>query len=114
VKLLEGISWDDGIKLLDIPPIEGSYYDAELSSGLYPELVPQGETRKTIAVGSVLAAYNWPFDHPRREPIEKLFTKLQDRYTEFQQDPYHPKWKEVDFDRDLPGWTRWENSEPSS
>ncbi len=114
VKLLEGLAFDDGVHLVEIPTIEGPYFEAELNSDMYPSLVPAGGSRKTLAVASVLAAYNWPEGHPRRQPVEKLYSELRDRHTEFQKDPYHPKWKEVDFDRDLPGWIRWKNEEPSS
>ncbi len=114
VKLLESVAFDDGIHLLKIPFVEGSYFNTQLDASTYPTLIPHGESRQTIAVASVLAAYNWPSGHPRRAPVEKLFTELGERYTEFRKEPYHPKWHEVDFDRELPGWTRWRNDSPSS
>ena len=114
VSQLEDIEFDGRLHLISVPPIEGAYYTSELNADMYPSLIPHGETIKTVAVAAVLAAYNWPADHPRRQPVETLFNKLQDRYTEFQVDPYHSKWKEVDFNRDLPGWTRWANTGPAS
>ena len=114
VKLLEEVDWESGLKLLEIPEIEGSYFEANLTHEQYPGLIAQGESVNTISVASVLAAYNWPLDHPRRGPVDKLFGELRDRHTEFRKDPYHPKWAEVDFNRALPGWIRWQHSEPSS
>ena len=114
VSLLTEVDFDDGVHLLEIPSVEGSYFDTTLASDLYPTLIPHGEVRKTVAVASVLAAYNWPADHPRKSPVDKLYKELRDRYTEFRQEPYHPKWQEVEFDRELPGWVRWQSEEPSS
>lgn len=114
VKLLESIGFDSNMHILEIPKIEGAYFEAEVTHEQYPGLMPQGTSRKTLAVAAVLAAYNWPAGHHRRAPVENLYTKLGERYKEFQQEPYHEKWKEVDFDRELPGWTRWKNYGPQS
>ncbi len=113
VKLLEEVNWEYGMKIIGIPPVEGAYFEAELNAEQYPGLIAQGETINTISVASVLAAYNWPRDHLRRAPVDKLYAKLRDNYTDFRKDPYHPKWREVEFDRDLPVWTRWEPVEQS-
>lgn len=113
VKLLEEVSWEHGLKIIEIPPVEGAYFQAELNAEQYPGLIAQGENIQTISVASVLAAYNWPQDHLRREPVDKLYAKLKDQYTEFRKDPYHPKWREVEFDRELPVWSRWEPTEPT-
>lgn len=109
VKLLQGIQWEDGMHILPIPKIDGPYYEATVNHDDYPGLIAQGEEVQTAAVAAVLAAYNWPADHERRKPVEKLYNALADRIDEFKVDPFHPKWQQVEFDRDLPGWTRWEN-----
>ena len=82
VSQLEDIESDGRLHLISVPPIEGAYYTSELNADMYPSLIPHGETIKTVAVAAVLAAYNWPADHPRRQPVETLFNKLQDRYTQ--------------------------------
>lgn len=107
VSYLEEVPFDDNLKLLEIPPVEGSYVQAELSHDDYPGLIPEGSTRQTVAVGAVLAAYNWAPDHPRRPKVEKLVTLLGEKIDELRQDPYHPKWQLVDLEADLPGWKRF-------
>lgn len=114
VKLLEEVSWENQLKILEIPTIEGSYFDTELTDVQYPGLIAQGEAVKTISVASVLAAYNWPRDHQRRKSVDKLYTELREKFADFRKEPYHPKWQEVEFDRDLPNWTRWQLSDPAS
>lgn len=109
VKLLETISWEDQLHILEIPPVEGAYYTAEISSEQYPGLIPQGETINTVAVAAVLAAYNWPADSPRRAKVRKLNEEIRTRVEEFKRPPFHEKWKQVSVEKDLPGWVRWSN-----
>jgi len=109
VKLLETIGWEDQLHILEIPPVEGAYFTAKLSSQQYPGLIPQGNAVNTVAVASVLAAYNWPVDSPRRARVQKLTEELLARIEEFKQPPFHEKWKQVIVDKELPGWVRWSN-----
>jgi hypothetical protein len=60
----------------------------------------------TVAVGAVLAAYNWGEDNPRREKVTNFVNRFFDGFDTFLQAPYHPKWQEVDIRADLPGWRR--------
>jgi hypothetical protein len=46
-------------------PLQSDYLPATLTSNDYPNLIPEGETVETIAVPSVLAAYNWSPDTER-------------------------------------------------
>lgn len=106
-RFLEEISWQDGLHIVPIEPIEGSYLGAEVSSEQYPGLIPQGEKISTIAVAAVMAAYNWPEDHPRREKVQRLVDQLTLRLPELQNEPFHEKWHQVKLEKDLPGWRRW-------
>jgi hypothetical protein len=60
----------------------------------------------TIAVPSVLAAYNWA---PNTERSRKLALFVDAFFTKFaalQNPPFHPKWKEVSLSARLAGWNR--------
>jgi hypothetical protein len=87
-------------------PLQSDYLPATLTSKDYPNLIPEGETVETIAVPSVLAAYNWA---PNTERYRKLTLFVDAFFTKFpalQNPPFHPKWKEVSLPAPLAGWNR--------
>ena len=87
-------------------PLQSDYLPATLTSKDYPNLIPEGETVDTIAVPSVLAAYNWA---PNTERSRKLALFVDAFFTKFaalQNPPFHPKWKEVSLPAPLAGWNR--------
>jgi TRAP transporter TAXI family solute receptor len=87
-------------------PLQSDYLPATLTSKDYPNLIPEGETVDTIAVPSVLAAYNWA---PNTERSRKLALFVDAFFTKFaalQNPPFHPKWKEVSLSAPLVGWNR--------
>jgi TRAP transporter TAXI family solute receptor len=87
-------------------PLQSDYLPATLTSKDYPNLIPEGETVDTIAVPSVLAAYNWA---PNTERSRKLALFVDAFFTKFaalQNPPFHPKWKEVSLSAPLAGWNR--------
>jgi TRAP transporter TAXI family solute receptor len=105
---------DPAYKLLTVPytrEVENDYLPASLSSADYPNLIEPGQKVDTIAVGAVLASFNWDpkSDRYRRAAMvtEALFTNI----ARFQQAPRHPKWKEVNLAAPLPGWTRFTAAE---
>jgi TRAP transporter TAXI family solute receptor len=86
--------------------LQSDYLPATLTSKDYPNLIPEGETVDTIAVPSVLAAYNWA---PNTERSRKLALFVDAFFTKFptlQNPPFHPKWKEVSLTAPLAGWNR--------
>lgn len=102
----------DGLHLLSVPFVPGLaeiYLPSSLSSKDYPNLIPQGQDIDTIAVGEVLAVYNWKSDTERYRKLKRfvdvLFTNIQD--LKFDEPIRHPKWKEINIVTDLPGWTRF-------
>src|SRR3954465_12219200 len=87
-------------------PLQSDYLPAKLTSNDYPNLIPEGETVETIAVPSVLAAYNWA---PNTERYRKLALFVDAFFTKFaalQNPPFHPKWKEVSLSAPLANWNR--------
>src|ERR1700757_773345 len=86
--------------------LQSDYLPATLTSKDYPNLIPEGETVDTIAVPSVLAAYNWA---PNTERSRKLALFVDAFFTKFatlQNPPFHPKWKEVSLAAPLASWNR--------
>ena len=108
VSLLVQVTNEDNLKLLSIPldRVKGPYLAATMSAADYPTLVEPGQNVSTVAVGAVLAAYNWGEDNPRREKVTNFVKRFFDGFDTFLQAPYHPKWKEVEIRSDLPGWRR--------
>lgn len=98
-----------GYKILPIPftaDVEAAdFLPTKLTTSDYP-MIPQGTTVKSLAVSAVLAAYNWDQDSDRYRRIARFVDTFFDKFPEFSKPPRHPKWKEVNLNATLPGWTR--------
>jgi uncharacterized protein len=104
----------EGFRFLRIPfakPLQDDYLPATLSNEDYPGMVPPGDGVETIAVSSVLIAYNWPKGSDRYRRIEKFVQRFFPKLAEFQKSPRHPKWHETNLAATLPGWTRFAAAE---
>jgi len=87
-------------------PLQSDYLPATLTSKDYPNLIPEGETVETIAVPSVLAAYNWAPNTERRRKLALFVDAFFTKFAALQNPPFHPKWKEVSLTAPLAGWNR--------
>jgi len=107
--LFKDITGDSGLHFVPISPsrVKGAYSSASIDSADYPNLVEPGESVETIAVGAVMAAYNWPKEHPRRQTLEKFLDLFKANFDRLLKPPYHPKWKEVALEADVPNWSRF-------
>jgi uncharacterized protein len=95
--------------LLPIPfegEIAESYFPARFSNTDYPRLVDQDKPVETLAVGSLLAVFNWPENSDRYSRVSRFVEAFFSRFDEFLQPGRHPKWKEVNLAADVPGWER--------
>ena len=83
------------------------YLSSSLTSADYPTIIPKGQSVETIAVGAVLAAYNWKPTSSRHHRV-KLFTeRLIAELPRLQKGgAFHKKWQDVDPLAVVPGWTR--------
>jgi TRAP transporter TAXI family solute receptor len=108
LKLIEDVDREEGLHLLAIPParIKAAYLPSELTADAYPRLIDPGNPAPTVAVGAVLAAYNWPDDHPRQRKLSRFIERFFANFDRLLQPPFHPKWREVDLDAQVPGWQR--------
>jgi hypothetical protein len=87
-------------------PLQSDYLPATLTSKDYPNLIPEGETVETIAVPSVLAAYNWAPNTERGRKLALFVDAFFTKFAALQNPPFHPKWKEVSLSAPLAGWNR--------
>jgi len=87
-------------------PLQGDYLPATLTSKDYPNLIADGETVDTIAVPALLAAYNWAPNTDRYRKLTNFVDAFFTKFPQFQNPPFHPKWKEVSLSAPLPGWQR--------
>lgn len=108
IDLLEQIRAEEPLHLLEIPPerIKGAYLPATLTTEQYPSLINPGQAVQTVAIGEVLAAYNWPAGHPRRVKVSRFVQHFFADFERLLEPPYHPKWQEVDLSAEVPGWQR--------
>jgi len=100
----------DPVRFLEIPlsdKILETYLPSRLSSEDYPNIIPDGQAVNTLAVGAVMAVYNWPPDHPRYKKVSRFIDAFFSRFEEFQKPPRHPKWREVSLTAVVPGWKRF-------
>ena len=84
-----------------------TYAPGSFASTDYPNLVTNGETVDTLAVGAVMAVYAWPAGSARYRQITRFVTELFAHFDQLQAPPAHPKWKEVNLAAEVPGWTRF-------
>ena len=100
----------DGLHLLPIPytpEVAEIYLPSKFTSEDYPALVPAGTEVETIAAGNVLAAFNWPEDHPRYKKVARFVDAFFSRFEELKKKGFHPKWKTVNIEASVAGWTRF-------
>ncbi|TGD98265.1 TAXI family TRAP transporter solute-binding subunit [Methylobacterium nonmethylotrophicum] len=84
-----------------------SYMPAELTHADYPLLAPEGSPVRTLAVGTILAAYNWPKGSERYGRIARFVDAFFSQYDAFLKPPRHPKWREVNLTAEVPEWQRF-------
>ena len=108
VTFIREVDRQEQLHLLAIPRerIKAAYVPSELTADAYPNLVDPDNPVQTVAVSAVLAAYNWPADHPRRQKLNRFIRSFLANFSSFLQPPFHPKWREVDLNAEVPGWRR--------
>lgn len=107
IDLVQQVGADEPFHLLPIPAsrISGAYLPADLSPSEYPNLV-DGTPVETVAIGEVLAAYNFAPGHPRRIKMSRFVQRLFDQFDALKQPPYHEKWRDIDLTTEIPNWNR--------
>ena len=101
----------DGLHFVSVPfvpVLADTYLPSKLTYDDYPNLIPQGEVVNTIAVGEVLAVYNWAPDSERYKKLERFVDDFFSNFAKFMEPVRHRKWREVNLAASLPGWQRFE------
>jgi hypothetical protein len=100
--------------LLPVPYVEAleeDYFPAKMTSEDYPNLIPKGGSVDTIAVGAVLAAFNWPQNTDRYRRVALFVDAFFSKFPEFQKPARHSKWREANLASTLRGWKRFPAAE---
>jgi TRAP-type uncharacterized transport system, periplasmic component len=102
--------WDPGFKFLAVEydtKFEDYYLPSSIDATDYPNLVPKGERVATIAVPTILAAYNWPQQSDRYRRVARLVDQLFGRLDRLQSPGFDPKWKQVNLRAKVPSLERF-------
>lgn len=108
--VFRNLTASDSVHFLEVPltpQILETYLPSRLSGEDYPQLVAEGTAVKTLAVGAVMAVYNWQPGHPRYTKVGRFIDAFFSSFADFQQPPRHPKWREVSLTAVVPGWLRF-------
>lgn len=101
--------WDPGFKFLPVTyerKFEDYYLPSALEASDYPNLIKQGERVPTIAVPTVLVAFNWPARSNRYERVNRFVDYLFSRIDRLQAPGFDPKWKSINLAATVPGLAR--------
>ncbi len=100
----------EGFKLLAIPADEkllDYYLPSRLEAADYPTLLANGQGIETVAVPTVLAAFNFTKNPDRQRRMQRFVDNLFKRLPNLQSKPgYDAKWKDVNLAATVPGWQR--------
>ena len=102
--------WEPGFKFLQVPyesKFEDYYLPAVLEASDYPSLIKEGERVSTIAVPTVLVAFNWAPKSNRYQRVARFVDYLFSRIDRLQAPGFDPKWKSINLAATVPGLTRF-------
>jgi len=109
--LFQKIRADDNLHFVPAPltaDLLKTYLPSSLTHADYPGLVPDGQSTDTLAVGAVMAVYNWAPNSERYKTVAAFVDVFFENFGEFLKEPRHQKWQEVNLAAELPGWTRFQ------
>ena len=84
-------------------------YLSPINSNDYPELVSKDAPVKTVAVGTVLLAYNWSTKSERYQRVDRFVQAFLSHLNEIK--ARRPKWHQFDISSSVSGWTRFPAAE---
>jgi TRAP transporter TAXI family solute receptor len=112
--LFRDLAAQDNLRLLPVPASDKlmeTYLPSRFTATDYPRLINAGQEVETIAVGAVMAVFNWDPSHPRHQKVSRFVDAFFSRFDDFQKPPRHPKWQEVSLTAQVPGWKRFQPAE---
>jgi len=110
---VERLRRDSGFHLIPLPyPATPTLFlPTVLRHEDYPALIPAGQRVETVAVGTVLIAYNWPEKNSRYQLLNTFVDAFFSRFSEFHATSRYRKWQEVNLAAAVPGWKRFKPAE---
>src|SRR5439155_1807616 len=102
--------WDPGFKFLPVSydsKFEDYYLPTSIDSTDYPNLLANGERVETIAVPTILTAYNWRNNTDRYRRVARFVDHLFSRIDQLQAPGFDAKWKDVNLNAKVPGLERF-------
>ncbi|MGJ4926985.1 TAXI family TRAP transporter solute-binding subunit [Bradyrhizobium sp. HKCCYLS2038] len=101
---------DPGFHFVPIPytsQFSDFYYPTSIKAENYPALLAPDASIETIAVPSVLAVYNWKPGSDRADRVNRFVDTLFTNLARLQRPPFHPGWKDLNLEAQVPGWQRY-------
>jgi TRAP-type uncharacterized transport system substrate-binding protein len=108
--LFTGLKPIPGFHFIPVPytsKLADYYLPSTLTHDDYPNLIAPGEQIDTIGIPAVLAVYNWPQNSDRYRRIKRFIDYYFDGFDKLWQQSFHPKWKDINLEAKVPGWTRY-------
>jgi len=109
VELLTTISPADGLKLVSVE-LENEagkrYPSALFTTADYPGLIDPNSEVPSVAVGEVLAVFNWPRGGARYGRVKAFVEGFLERFPALAEPPGTLKWRDVNLAAEVEGWTR--------
>ena len=93
------------------PALLQTYLPTRLTHADYPALVAEDASVETVAVGAVLAVYNWQPGTERYTRLSRFVNSFFDNLADLQAPGRHPKWKQVSLTAQVPGWSRFREAQ---
>jgi len=103
--------WEEGFKFLPVEygsKFEDYYLPSYLDPTDYPNLVAKGERIATIAVPTILAAFNWRLGSDRYRRVARFVDELYSGVDKLKTPGFDPKWKDVNLSTKVPGLERFQ------
>lgn len=110
VPMLQAVEPTSGLHFLPVPlnaQLVDNYLPTSLEHRYYPNLIPAGPPVDTVAIGSVLVTLATSSDTARAKRVNRFVDTLFERFDQFRQPGFHPKWEQVNLSAQVPGWTRY-------
>jgi hypothetical protein len=109
-RLFQDIRPDENLHFLPITSnLISDYTTTTITSDDYPELVSKDAPVKTVAVGTVLLAYNWSTKSERYQRVNHFVQAFLSHLNEIK--ARRPKWHDFDISSSVSGWTRFPAAE---
>ena len=102
--------WEPGFKFLPVSydaKFEDYYLPTSINSADYPNLIANGERVETIAMPTILTAYNWRANSDRYRRVARFVDHLFNRIDKLQAPGFDAKWKDINLNAKVPGLERF-------